>query len=108
MEDIVGATGLVGSRLVSRLTSSGNTVRVISRNIGNAKRRLPYGKTDFFGTQQLKDAIRGTDAVVNLAGALFHSICRLVSALLLYLRHRFHVCVTQQNLTLGRAFEECS
>ena len=65
---IAGATGLVGSRLVSKLTSSGNTVRVLTRNIGNAKRRLPYGKTDFFGTQQLADALKGADAVVNLAG----------------------------------------
>ena len=64
-----GATGLVGSRLVASLTSSGHTVRVLSRNINSAKRKLPYGKTEFFGPQQWPDAVRGADAVVNLAGS---------------------------------------
>lgn len=59
----------MGSRLVSKLTANGHTVRVLSRNVGNAKRRLPYTKIEYFGPQQWADAVKGADAVVNLAGS---------------------------------------
>lgn len=66
-----GATGLVGSRLVSRLIDDGHKVRVMSRNPNSAQRHLSGQGIRFFGPQEWSDAVRGSDAVVNLAGMHF-------------------------------------
>lgn len=63
-----GATGLVGSKLVQKLSSSGHRIRVLSRNVNNARSKLPYGRVEFFGPSQWQDGIRGANGVVNLAG----------------------------------------
>jgi len=64
-----GATGLVGSRLVSRLSAQGHTVRVLTRNPDRARSKLPYARLQFFNIgQQLPDALKGATGVVNLAG----------------------------------------
>ena len=65
---IVGATGLIGSRLVARLAALGHRVRVLTRNTGKARAKLPYGGLTFFGPSQWDSAICGCDGVVNLAG----------------------------------------
>lgn len=63
-----GATGLVGSRLVSKLSSLGHTVHVLTRNSGKAQNKLSFGKVKSFEPQQWAEAISGSDAVINLAG----------------------------------------
>lgn len=80
-----GATGLVGSKLVTKLVEGGHSVRVMSRNTGNAKRRLVDNNIEFFGPQQWADAVKGAYAVVNLAGTesffeFAHHIYLLVSS----------------------------
>lgn len=63
-----GATGLVGSRLASRLASSGREVRVLTRDVASAKGKLPLPRTRFFGPGEWAAALRGAGGVVNLAG----------------------------------------
>lgn len=64
----LGATGFVGSRLVSRLASQGNTVHVLTRNVQRAKFVLPYPNVQFFDARDWAAGIEGTTGVVNLAG----------------------------------------
>lgn len=63
-----GATGLVGSRLAAKLASQGNKVRVVTRNVNSAKSKLQYPGLEFYSLSQIADAVKGSDAVVNLAG----------------------------------------
>ena len=63
-----GATGLVGSRLVSKLSSQGHAVRVLTRNVGAARAKLPYGRLQFFAPGDWASAFDGATGVVNLAG----------------------------------------
>ncbi|KAL3144473.1 hypothetical protein ABBQ32_004213 [Trebouxia sp. C0010 RCD-2024] len=66
---VTGATGLVGSRLVSRLSAQGHTVRVLTRNPDKARGKLPYARLRFYNIQQqLQEALQGATGVVNLAG----------------------------------------
>ena len=65
---VAGATGLVGSRLVSKLSSLGHTVHVLTRNAGKAQSKLSFGKVKTFEPAQWDKAIAGSDAVINLAG----------------------------------------
>lgn len=65
---ITGATGFVGSKLVSQLLTLGYKVRVLTRNVGSAKSKLPYAGVEYVGPAQWTSAIRGCTAVVNLAG----------------------------------------
>lgn len=69
-----GATGLVGSRLVSRLSAQGHTVRVLTRNPDKARGKLPYARIRFYNIQQqLQEALKGATGVVNLAGTVTSS-----------------------------------
>lgn len=63
-----GATGFVGSRLVSRLASQGSTVHVLTRNVQRAKFVLPYPNVQFFDARDWAAGIEGASGVVNLAG----------------------------------------
>ncbi|KAL6764283.1 epimerase family protein slr1223-like protein [Haematococcus lacustris] len=65
---ITGATGLVGSRLVSKLASQGHQVRVLTRDVQAAKGKLPFPGLRFFSQAQWAAAIAGSTGVVNLAG----------------------------------------
>jgi uncharacterized protein (TIGR01777 family) len=65
---ITGATGLVGSRLVAKLAAGGHSVRVLTRDVGRARAKLPYGRLQFYGQSDWAPAIDGATAVVNLAG----------------------------------------
>jgi uncharacterized protein (TIGR01777 family) len=58
---VTGGTGLVGGRLVRRLTAEGHAVTVVSREPG----RVPFRSVGWDG---IDDVIGETDAVVNLAG----------------------------------------
>lgn len=69
-----GATGLVGSRLVSRLSAQGHTVRVLTRNPDKARGKLPYARIRFYNIQQqLQEALNGATGVVNLAGTALYT-----------------------------------
>lgn len=71
-----GATGLVGSRLVSRLSAQGHTVRVLTRNPDKARGKLPYARVRFYNLQQqLQEALKGATGVVNLAGTVSVHTC---------------------------------
>eukprot|EP00891_Asterochloris_glomerata_P009078 jgi/Astpho2/9078/fgenesh1_pm.00133_%23_45_t len=65
---VTGATGLVGSRLVAKLASQGNTVRVLSRNPDKARNKLQYPRVEFYPFSRMADALKGSDGVINLAG----------------------------------------
>jgi uncharacterized protein len=73
---ITGATGFVGSRLVERLHSEGQTVLVLTRNTTFAQKVFP---SEAFPNVEIiaytptasgswQDTLSGCDAVVNLAG----------------------------------------
>lgn len=63
-----GATGLVGSRLASRLAASGRDVRVLTRDVASAKGKLALPRTRFYAPADWASAIAGAGGVVNLAG----------------------------------------
>jgi uncharacterized protein (TIGR01777 family) len=73
---ITGATGFVGSRLVEKLTASGQQILVLTRNPERARLLFPAAKfpnLEIVGCQTTKSgvwqqAISGCDAVVNFAG----------------------------------------
>ncbi len=69
---ITGATGTIGSRLVARLLDRGDEVTVLSRDAQRASRTLPGVHAVAWDPQSGPgpvEALRGRDAVVNLAGA---------------------------------------
>ncbi|CAD7698887.1 unnamed protein product, partial [Ostreobium quekettii] len=65
---VTGATGLIGTRLVARLSALGHKVKVLTRNPGRARGKLPYRGLTFVGPSQWESTICGCDGVVNLAG----------------------------------------
>lgn len=72
---VTGATGFVGSRLTQELVGQGNTVRVLTRDVSAAKRKLQAVVTggaasqlQFYGDRDWAAGVRGASAVVNLAG----------------------------------------
>jgi uncharacterized protein YbjT (DUF2867 family) len=67
---VTGGTGFVGSKLVSQLLTLGYKVKVLTRNVGSARSKLPYAGIEYVGPAQWAAAIRGCTAVVNLAGGL--------------------------------------
>lgn len=67
----------MGTRLVSRLTAQGHTVRVLTRDVNRARGQLPYGRLEFFAPSDWGRALAGATAVVNLAGKLPSRALRL-------------------------------
>jgi uncharacterized protein (TIGR01777 family) len=70
---IAGGSGLIGRRLAGVLLADGHAVRVLTRNVERAQRRVPRGaetvQWDPSGDPvAIADALRGIDAVVNLVG----------------------------------------
>ena len=59
----------MGSRLAAKLASQGHGVRVLTRDVGRARGKLPYGRLEFFGPSDWKRGLDGATGVVNLAGA---------------------------------------
>lgn len=70
-----GATGLVGSRLASKLASQGHKVRVLARDVGKARSKLPYPGLEFFAPGQWSQAIAGSTGIANLAGEPIATRC---------------------------------
>jgi uncharacterized protein len=65
---ITGATGFVGSRLVSRLGEQGHSVTILSYRPDRAKQQFPTATIVDYGGDTWQTALNGCDAVVNLAG----------------------------------------
>jgi nucleoside-diphosphate-sugar epimerase len=70
---VTGATGRIGSRLVPRMLSQGETVRVLARDRARAEPLETHGaevvEGDLGGKAALREALDGVDAVVHLAAA---------------------------------------
>mmetsp|Transcript_34632 Transcript_34632/g.98132 ORF Transcript_34632/g.98132 Transcript_34632/m.98132 type:complete len:233 (-) Transcript_34632:772-1470(-) len=65
---VTGATGLIGRRLVAKLSAQGHSIRVLTRNIPSAKAKLPFRGLSFASPADWEACIRGCDGVINLAG----------------------------------------
>jgi uncharacterized protein len=53
---------------VAKLAAGGHSVRVLTRDVGRARAKLPYGRLQFYGPADWAAAIDGATGVVNLAG----------------------------------------
>ena len=72
---ILGGTGFVGSCLVTKLDQAGYQVKVLSRRREAAKHlillpNVQVVNCDIADNYALKDALKGSDAVINLVGIL--------------------------------------
>ncbi|MCE9652780.1 MAG: NAD(P)H-binding protein [Nitrosarchaeum sp.] len=67
---VTGATGFIGSRLISSLSSSGFTVKGMSRNKLLDSNNVKYVQADVFDIDQLENAMSGID----IAYYLLHSM----------------------------------
>jgi NADH dehydrogenase len=72
---ILGGSGFVGKQIASRLVSRDSRVRVLTRNRNNHRDllvlpNLELIEADVFDIRQLKEHIKGADAVINLIGIL--------------------------------------
>lgn len=65
---LTGATGLIGRRLVARLLHESVSVRALSRNPARATLPSPVEVLDWNGHSVPPETLRGTRAVVHLAG----------------------------------------
>jgi uncharacterized protein YbjT (DUF2867 family) len=69
---LTGATGLVGSALLRRLTSRGETVRCLVRDprrLGAERVRVQITLGDLADPRAFRNALRGVSTVVHLAGS---------------------------------------
>jgi nucleoside-diphosphate-sugar epimerase len=68
---VAGATGVLGRRVVPRLVAAGHDVRAVARSAARAAEVRAWGAepvtVDLFDPVALGEAVRGSDAVVNLA-----------------------------------------
>ena len=67
---VSGATGFIGSRLISSLVSLGYSVKGMSRSKLNDSKNVKYVQADVFDVDQLKEAMSG----VEVAYYLLHSM----------------------------------
>jgi uncharacterized protein YbjT (DUF2867 family) len=70
---LTGATGLVGSALLPRLTASGRSVRCLVRDprrLGPERVRVQLALGDLSDPASFRNALRGVDTVVHLAAAI--------------------------------------
>jgi NADH dehydrogenase len=70
---LTGATGLVGSALLTRLTASGRSVRCLVRDprrLGPERVRVQIALGDLSDPASFRNALRGVDTVVHLAAAI--------------------------------------
>lgn len=63
---VTGATGFIGSRLISSLSSSGYTVKGLSRKKIQDTNNVKYVQADVFNFDQLAKAMKGIDVVYYL------------------------------------------
>jgi uncharacterized protein YbjT (DUF2867 family) len=70
---LTGATGTVGSALLRRLTAAGTPVRCLVRNpkrLGPERVRVQIALGDLADPGSFRNALRGVDTVVHLAGSI--------------------------------------
>lgn len=72
---VIGGAGFVGSSIVAKLDSAGYQVKVLTRNRERARHLiiLPHVQVETCNVRNqeaLREALRGCDAVINLAGIL--------------------------------------
>src|SRR3954454_17196204 len=70
---LTGATGLVGSALLRRLVAEGTPVRCLvrdSRRLGAERVRVQIALGDLADPPSFRNALRGIDTVVHLAGTI--------------------------------------
>src|SRR5262245_1577801 len=70
---LTGATGVVGSALLRRLTVDGTPVRVLVRNprkLGDQRVRVQIALGDLANPASFRHALRGVDTVIHLAAAI--------------------------------------
>ena len=70
---LTGATGLVGSALLARLTASGRSVRCLVRDprrLGPERVRVQIALGDLSDPASFRNALRGVDTVLHLAAAI--------------------------------------
>jgi len=67
---VTGATGFIGSRLISSLSSSGYTIKGMSRKKLQDTSNVKYVQADVFDVDQLEKAMSGID----IAYYLLHSM----------------------------------
>jgi uncharacterized protein YbjT (DUF2867 family) len=70
---LTGATGLVGSALLPRLTASGRQVRCLVRDprrLGGERVRVQIALGDLSDPASFRNALRGVDTVLHLAAAI--------------------------------------
>jgi uncharacterized protein YbjT (DUF2867 family) len=70
---LTGATGLVGSALLPRLTAAGHVVRCLVRDprrLGAERVRVQLALGDLSDPPSFRNAMRGVDTVVHLAAAI--------------------------------------
>ena len=63
---VTGATGFIGSRLISKLSSTGYTVKGLSRKKLEDTDNVKYVQADVFDLQQLTNAMNGIEAAYYL------------------------------------------
>ena len=87
---------------MSKLTSQGHSVRVLTRNPNAASGKLPYPRVEVFGPQRWNEAVKGSTVVINLAGMPHVCFSRGgVTALLVLCHTRAHItCWTVQYCAL--------
>src|SRR5258708_31779394 len=70
---LTGASGLVGTALVRRLTASGESVRCLVRDprrLGTERVRVQIALGDLADPQSFRHALRGVRTVVHLAASI--------------------------------------
>ena len=68
---LTGGTGLIGSEIAKRLVARGDEIVLLVRNLESSRGSLPFPAQCFRWTHKDEvptDALRGVDAVINLAG----------------------------------------
>lgn len=75
---ILGGAGFVGSSIVAKMDAEGYQIKVLSRRRDSAKHlfllpNVSVVECDIVNTHALKEALKGSDAVINLIGILHES-----------------------------------
>ena len=80
---VTGATGVVGRRAVPLLLSQGHSVtagvRQTASRVGVAQKELDYVPVDLFDLRELRRAVAGHDAIINLATQMPSSAWSIMS-----------------------------
>ena len=75
---VFGGAGFVGSCLVAKLNDAGYKIKVLTRRRESAKHlillpNVEVRECDVMDNHVLKEALKGSDAVINLIGILHES-----------------------------------